>query len=588
MKTVVMEKLALYTKCLGTMFILLSLYSCQTTPVEETRAEAVNEIEASLLASDQFNAKAEKPDNYFIDKPGSPTNVNENKTAISSRSSAGSQALGSQNETTINEKRFNLSVDQAEVRPLLMSLVRGTQLNMVVHPDVSGKVSLSLNRVTADEVMQALRNVYGYEYRKTSRGYEVLPPSLQSQMYFVNYLNIQRSGLSTIRVSSGQISEGATVKENQTSKKSGNTVSGSRIETRVKSDFWAEVREAITALIGDSDGRKVVVNSQSGVVVVRAMPDELRMVARYLAATQSIMQRQVILEAKILEVELNDKFQAGVNWAAFLGSGDNTALVGQTGGGSVFNGSGYSELAGKTLDLIPGEIPLGNGIPTSAFGGTFAMAINLTNFSAFIELLQAQGDVNVLSSPRISTVNNQKAIIKVGEDEFFVTDITTETLNAGVNINQSVNVELTPFFTGVALDVIPQIDNKGIVTLYIHPSVSKVDEKVKEIAVSLENFLKIPLAISTIRETDSIVRAASGQVVVIGGLMQTLSQDVRSGIPFLSELPVLGGLFRHQKTVTRKTELVILLRPIVVDDNSVWNENISSSAKNVTQVVNSK
>ncbi len=186
----------------------------------------------------------------------------------------------------------------------------------------------------------------------------------------------------------------------------------------------------------------------------------------------------------------------------------------------------------------------------------------------------------MLSSPRVSTVNNQKAVIKVGTDEFFVTDIETQTLESTANLNQSINVELTPFFSGVALDVIPQINGRGEVTLHIHPSVSDVKEKVKEIQVSTDpdkGLLKVPLALSTIRESDSIIRARSGQVVVIGGLMQNITSDETAGIPFVSQLPVVGGLFRHTKQITKKSELVILLRPIIVDGDSVWNDSVGQS-----------
>jgi MSHA biogenesis protein MshL len=171
-------------------------------------------------------------------------------------------------------------------------------------------------------------------------------------------------------------------------------------------------------------------------------------------------------------------------------------------------------------------------------------------------------------------VNNQKAVIKVGTDEFFVTGIETDTTQANNNFNTSINVELTPFFSGVALDVIPQINASGEVTLHIHPSVSEVKEKTKQIQVSSgdEGILKVPLALSTIRESDSIIRAQSGQVVVIGGLMQTVVQDNEAGVPYLSQVPILGGLFRHRKQVSVKSELVILLRPIIVEDHDVWDD----------------
>jgi MSHA biogenesis protein MshL len=225
----------------------------------------------------------------------------------------------------------------------------------------------------------------------------------------------------------------------------------------------------------------------------------------------------------------------------------------------------------------------------SAFGGMFAMSLDVGDFTGFLEFLETQGDVHVLSSPRVSTVNNQKAVIKVGTDEFFVTDVDTNSnsTTGSASTNQSVDIELTPFFSGVALDVIPQISEEGVVTLHIHPSVIEVNERIKQINLTTDNQLSIPLALSTIRESDSIVRARSGQVVVIGGLMQNQTKDSTSSVPILGDLPLIGGLFRHKQQTTHKSELVILLRPIVVNSDKTWADEVkkaTSSFGKITQL----
>jgi len=482
-------------------------------------------------------------------------------------------------QKSLMEDRFDLYVDKAPAKAVLMSLVKDTPHNMVVHPNVSGEISLDLKNVSVDEVMKTIRNVYGFEYRLSPSGYEVLDDTMQSQIFSVNYLNVRRKGSSQIRISSGQLSEASSGKS-ATQGQSGTagndskntSVSGSKVDTFSDADFWEELESALKAIVGEMDGRKVVVNPQSGVVVVRALPTELRHVKDYLTATQNIIARQVILEAKILEVELNDGYQSGVNWAALFSSNGRTITLGQTGGGNIFNGNNLSSIAGATGILDPANLSQVQGTATSAFGGVFSAALNLKNFTAFIEALETQGNVHVLSSPRVSTVNNQKAVIKVGSDEFFVTDITTETTSNGASTNQSINVELTPFFSGVALDVLPQIDARGEVTLYIHPSVSNVNEKVKQIDVSTNDSINIPLALSTIRESDSIVRARSGQVVVIGGLMQNVTRDNTASVPLLGNIPIIGGLFRHEQKSIKKSELVILLRPVVVENGKIWDD----------------
>jgi MSHA biogenesis protein MshL len=230
--------------------------------------------------------------------------------------------------------------------------------------------------------------------------------------------------------------------------------------------------------------------------------------------------------------------------------------------------NGASDLSGTSLNLQPGTSPL-DSLPSSAFGGTFALALNLNDFNAFIELLDTQGDTHVLSSPRVATVNNQKAVIKVGSDEFFVTGVTSNTVT-GTATSTNQNIILTPFFSGIALDVTPQIDDDGQVILHIHPTVSDVRDQRKEVTVGGQT-QSLPLAFSEVRESDSVVRARSGQIVVIGGLMKTSTKDEVAQTPFLSDIPLLGQLFTQKRQRQVKTELVILLKPVVVNSPSDWS-----------------
>jgi MSHA biogenesis protein MshL len=221
-------------------------------------------------------------------------------------------------------------------------------------------------------------------------------------------------------------------------------------------------------------------------------------------------------------------------------------------------------------------------INASNFGGVFSAALNLRDFAGFIELLESQGDVQVLSSPRISTLNNQKAVIKVGTDEFFVTGISSTTVT-GTTTTTTPEVTLTPFFSGIALDVTPQIDESGRVTLHIHPTVSEVVDQTKLIKVANQD-QSLPLALSSVRESDSVVSARSGQIVVIGGLMKNSTIKNNAGVPFLGRIPFLGALFRHTKETSRKSELVILLRPAVVQGQATWDEALSQSRQRIERL----
>ena len=481
------------------------------------------------------------------------------------------------------DARFDLNINNAPAAQVFLQLAQGTAWNMLVAPEVSGNLSIALKDTTVPEAMDTLRELFGYEYRITGNRIFVYPNTVQTRLYRVNYLPGRRQGASEIRVSSSAMTggggsgggNGGGNGGQQGNNSNGNGGSAgqlgnrpddnAQVRTTSDSDFWREVQSSLAALVGTAGGRNVVLNPAAGVVVVKATPAELRQVEAYLKAVQLSIERQVMLEAKIVEVSLSKDAQTGINWAGFGKLGSGQLSIGSAAPGTTLGSTGKLSGADGT------SISPGVDLATGALGrGFYGLAFQAANFAALLNFLETQGDVQVLSSPRIATLNNQKAVLKVGSDELYVTGVTTSTTSSGTNSVSSPTVTLQPFFSGISLDVTPQIDDAGNVMLHVHPTISTVTEKNKNIDLGSLGSFRLPLAASAVNETDSIVRVRDGQIVAIGGLMKQELRDERTGLPVLSEAPVVGGLFRQTGTVVSKRELVIMLKPTVIHENGVW------------------
>ena len=512
------------------------------------------------------------------------------------------------------EPRFDLVVNSAPARQVFLSIVSGTRYSMIVNPAVGGTLSLSLKDVTVREALEAIREVYGHEFRIDGTRIYVESAGLQTRVFQVNYLIGLRSGRSDVRVSSGAISatqQGGAAPPalaaapgtpgQATSPALGAfglssiataSLDASRVSMVSQSDLWSEVTSALRSLVGTGPGRNVVVSPQSGVIVVRAMPDELRNVDKYLKAMRLSIERQVMIEAKVVDVTLNNAYQAGINWAAFPSHrvatgvfGSNTTL-GTTGNLSTGQGPAISvDPTGRTLTTTV----LGTGLAGTAVSaagavgaGVFGLAIQTNNFAALLQFLESQGNVQVLSSPRVAALNNQKAVLKVGTDQFFVTNVTGTPVQTvgGVTTAIQLTPTLNSFFSGVSLDITPQIDEDGNILLHIHPLVSNVVQQDLTFnfgGVADAADTRLPLAKSSINETDTVVRVQDGNIVALGGLMKVDVANDRSGIPVLQDIPGVGGLFGNTTRTRTKRELVILLKPTVIKGEKDWEEGIEQS-----------
>lgn len=432
------------------------------------------------------------------------------------------------------EPRINISVQNRPAQLFFADLGASQGINMVVDPGVDELISLTMRDVTLTDVIAALEHLYGFELQATGYGYRVIPNQLATRVYRLNYLNLERSG-------SAQTTIGGDDTNMVTTSFAANGTDGS--------SFWVGISDSIKGFIAPQDevAEPVVINTQTGLLVVHATTAEHMKIAQFLRDAELIMQKQVIIEAKIVEVVLDHQYRSGINW-------------------SIFNSSLADSDNSPILNLNANDL---TGVDN--LGGVFNLSVALDNFTTMLQLLDYQGDVKVLSSPRVATVNNQKAVIKVGTEEYFA--IGASVTDSSDDSDSSNNVvELQQFFSGIALDVTPQIADDDSVTLHVRPTVTRVSETFKNIIIDGQTY-SLPLAYSNIRESDSIIRAQSGQIIVIGGLLQQTQDADTSGLPMLNRLPFVRGLFSQDSEVQQKSELVILLKPSIYDENTT-TENL--------------
>ena len=523
--------------------------------------------------------------NTTSSKPTPPPQLNQELLAEVARY----QAL----PAPTSQKMFAVSANNVDVRPFFDALVEDTPYSVAVHPAVSGQISLTLKEVALEDVLTIISRMYPLDVFLKGKVIQVMPSQLKTESIPVNFLMIKRFGVSNVSVIAGGVSEqdqnngGNNGGINGNNNISGNALggqggfggqgglggnniqqlNGSNIQTTSENDFWSDLKEALKVLVSPTEGRQVVVSPQAGLVTVRALPSEIAVVKDFLNQSQESLQRQVVLEARIIEVTLNDGYQQGVRWDR-IASGLTGSVNFGFSGGAIASNFAANTAAGidPAINAVNG---IGNSISTD-IGGVSTLRISRGDFDGVINMLQTQGDVQMLSNPRVTVTNNQKAVIKVGQDEYFVTDVSTSEDQSATQTENENDIELTPFFSGIALDVTPQIDRSGSVILHVHPSVTETAEQTKVIQVGDQQIL-LPLAQSNIRESDTVIRARDGEIVVIGGLMETVTSEQESKTPLLGDIPFIGNAFKNKAKTQSKRELVILIRPSVVQPDT-WEK----------------
>ncbi len=505
------------------------------------------------------------------------------------------------------EQRFDLSVTNAPAVQVFQAIASGSRYSMLLAPNVTGTVTVGLKEVTVPEALDVMRELYGFEYRIEGTKVFVQQASLQTKMYQVAYPSSHRVGRSETRVVSGSIQSnqqngaggggGASSGGNAGTGSGGSTggAEGSQVSTSNDVEFWRELEASLRAVVGTEDGRQVVLSQHSGVIVVRALPRELREVDNYLRAAKLSVERQVMLEAKIVEVALKDGYESGINWSHFSESGNHHWSAGVDPSrinvpGSI--GRQYGIPTGSVSTTVDATTTPPTVIPTTlgqlvssplsnSVNNALGLAFTTNSFTSLLAFLETQGSVHVLSSPRVAAINNQKAVLRVGTDDFFITNISTTTTSSGTSTVTTPTITVQPFFSGISLDVTPQIDDEGNVTLHIRPSVSVVSERSKVVNLGTLGTFNLPLASSNINETDTVVRVRDGVTVAIGGLMQQTQSEDDARVPIAGDVPVVGNLFKRTNRSLQKRELVFLLRPTVIKGDGQWQSDLASAEQRI-------
>lgn len=492
--------------------------------------------------------------------------------------------------------RFDIVVASQPVRDFFNNLIAGTEYGVVVAPEVQGEIAdLTLPGVTIEEAMQTVASIYGLQISRERNIFYVRMGGLETRQFIIDYLDVRRAGSSNVSVSSSGGSAGALGGLNQGLGGVGgfdatgglgvggvgglggigagglggfNNVGGGlggvggfggggiggggggQVSTQTDVDFWEDLREAVETLIGGVgvDGRQVMTQPQLGLIVVTALPEELDRVQQFVDAAQESLRREVVIQIQFLEVILNKGYQSAIDFDTF-GPGEVDA-------GSPNDLRASISSSASAVDAISTPVQF---------------ATNFTDFEAVFRLLSRRGTTQVISSPNLRALNNQKAVFQDGDQEYFQTGIGSTVVTGGNATTTASQNDLQSFFSGISMDITPQISANGEITLHVHPTITTVVEQPKSVGGTVA-----PLPRSSIREIDSIIKAENGKIVVLGGLAYERSTNEAGGLPGADRVPLLGAALESRQRETVKSEFIILLKPIIASsasDRALINES---------------
>ena len=497
---------------------------------------------------------------------------------------------------------FNVTVRDVPVADVLFVLARDAHLSLDISPNVVGQVTLIAIDQTLPQILNRIAEQVAMRYEFKDSNIVVKLDTPFDREYKIDYVNIERESKSASNIStqiqagsSGQVTVGAggSAGGGGGGGDSANNNSTAQLTSATRNQFWRSLTQNVKALVGDNtaltastngsgpqlsaaspaaaspDSSFVVANAETGLLVVRATARQHERVQQYLDVMLRSAHRQVLIEATVAEVQLSDQYQQGINWQK-LNSGSFKATQQPMGPAPLPGGS------------VPGSGPGGITYPASntplpnpsllVLQYVSAPGSFLGNVSAAVSLLESFGTVKVLSSPKLSVLNNQTAFLKVVDNRIYFTINVQVTPGTTVGTQPIVTYTSTPATVpvGFVMSVTPSIDETGMVSMDVRPTISRILDYVNDPnpALAQANVVSQIPEIQT-REIESLLRVRSGDIAVMGGLMQDVINKSSDEVPFVGRIPWLGNLFKYRNDSHTKSELVIFLRPVVIRDASL-------------------
>jgi len=479
----------------------------------------------------------------------------------------------------VPDRLFSIYARDSNIQDVVLAFSKESDLNIVIDPELNGKVTIDLKRVTLKEALDVILTPMGWTYRIDGKFIKISRPQMETRLFTLNYIATKRSGKREVyaSTSTGGGLQTSALPGQQTALSPGGVRTGYTDLVSVDEvDLWKEIQKGLESFIFgsveeketpsekektawtrvDEKGKKLIINKTTGIIMVTDYPLNLNKVASYLETVEGSSQRQVTIQAKIMEVILSDGHKEGINWKVIEGLPRSVnlswGLTDKTGKTGFPGGSSTTSTVTALGTATAGTVPTPGLFKIAPYAGVLSLGAAGTEvaLSDIMQAIAEQGDVRVLSSPTISTLNNQKAIIRVGnQDVFFITGAISTQYTVS-QIIQPMTIDI-----GIILDVTPQIAEDGTIIMNIHPSITdKTGEKMTPDGKSTFPLLSV-------RETDTTVRVRDGQTIIIAGLMQERIEENYTGVPVLGSIPLLGGLFRYKTGTKRNSELVIMITP---------------------------